>query len=202
MLFVLYLGILFDRSIPLRLLKPPFSPFSFPFSFTIFRHDTYAKSKLATYHLDWFRRWALIDLTSFNSSAPTFLSRSPTIPRAEILQEIQVERFLCGFLILQLSTMYSVHMQFAKAEWWGFDINYFAFVKEFLSLYNHLVATINMCHLQIYCQSICEIRHQKSDWQSRKLCSQITFIIYVTWNLPNSQNFVTWNFLLKQSAVC
>ena len=92
LLFVLYLGILFDRSIPLRLLKPPFSPFSFPFSFTIFRHDTYAKSKLATYHLDWFRRWALIDLTSFNSSAPTFLSRSPTIPRAEILQEIQVEQ--------------------------------------------------------------------------------------------------------------
>ena len=88
----LYLGILFDRSIPLRLLKPPFSPFSFPFSFTIFRQDTCAKSKLATYHLDWFRRWALIDLTSFNSSAPTFLSRSPTIPRAEILQEIQVEQ--------------------------------------------------------------------------------------------------------------
>ena len=90
--FDLYLGILFDRSIPFRLLKPPFSPFSFPFSFTIFRQDTCAKSKLATYHLDWFRRWALIDLTSFNSSAPTFLSRSPTIPRAEILQEIQVDR--------------------------------------------------------------------------------------------------------------
>merc|ERR1719430_3122666 len=44
------LGILFDRSMPLRLLNPVFSPFSFPSSFTIFRQDP-----------------------NFNSSAPTFL---------------------------------------------------------------------------------------------------------------------------------
>ena len=41
-----YLGILFDRSIPLRLLKPVFSPFSFPFSFTIFRQDTWTRDNI------------------------------------------------------------------------------------------------------------------------------------------------------------
>jgi len=69
------LGILFDRSIPLRLLNPAFSPFSFPFSFTIFRQDT-----------------------NFNSSAPTFLKRSPTIPKAEILQR---KTWLAFYLDLQ-----------------------------------------------------------------------------------------------------
>ena len=121
LLFVLYLGILFDRSIPLRLLKPPFSPFSLPFSFTIFRQDTYAKPKLATYRLDWLR-WALIDLTSFNSSAPTFLSRSPTIPRAEILQEIKVD--LIVMWVFNSSVIYYVHCTHAIFKGWMIGLWY------------------------------------------------------------------------------
>ena len=207
MLLVLYLGILFDRSIPLRLLKPPFSPFSFPFSFTIFRQDTCAKSKLATYHLGWFRRWALIDLTSFNSSAPTFLSRSPTIPRAEILQEIQVDQI--PMWVFNSSVIYNVQCTHAISKGWMIGLWYklFCICEKFLSLYNvHIII--------LWPRLICTAYKYIVNWSVRSVIKNLTGNVessvvrshssfkWLKTVLPNSQNFVTWNFLLKQSAVC
>ena len=38
-------------------------------------------------------------------------------PGPKFCKKYKLSNYLCGFLILQLSTMYSVHMQFPKAEW-------------------------------------------------------------------------------------
>ena len=79
-------GIFFDLSI-VREENPFLSALFSPFSLTIFRQDTYKRSILLVFMC---QDMVLNIYTNFNSKAPTFFNKSPTIPSAEILQSMLI----------------------------------------------------------------------------------------------------------------
>ena len=77
-------GIFFDLSI-VREENPFLSELFSPFSLTIFRQDTCKRNALRSV-----TRCGCKNYTNFNSKAPTFFNKSPTIPSAEILQSMLI----------------------------------------------------------------------------------------------------------------